>query len=331
MIKATDITIAVTVYNRRDYLKQALESVLNQTVSVKVIVVEDCGPDFGLRKFVEDHFGDRVEYFRNPKRRGLFDNWNACLEVCSTPWLSILHDDDYLAPGFIEAMQRLHEAVPNRAFYFGRTIVVDQGKGRLIEENWASGLVPFRTVELNDFLLQSPLFFPGQLFRKDDALKVGGFRRFSQYAGDWEMWIRLIALRGGAQTLDAVAYHRFHDGVDRGTTLVARAGRRLPLNYVQVKRNIAMARSAGFPIVFDRRAIQRDRPVPVTFLLQYGRNLSERLLKYHSALLLISRSPNWRYRFYKMCVTLFGSMSIRWLSRISQFITKFGFDFSSKD
>jgi hypothetical protein len=54
-----EITIAVTVFNRRQYLKQAITSALEQTVPVRVIVVEDCGPDLTLRDFVRGLFGAR--------------------------------------------------------------------------------------------------------------------------------------------------------------------------------------------------------------------------------------------------------------------------------
>ena len=93
------ITIAVTVYSRRQYISQAVNSALNQTVPARVMVVEDCGPDPELESFVRKEFGSRIKYIRNPKRRGLFGNWNACLELCKTEWITILHDDDYLATG----------------------------------------------------------------------------------------------------------------------------------------------------------------------------------------------------------------------------------------
>jgi glycosyltransferase involved in cell wall biosynthesis len=63
-----------------------------QTVPVRVIVVEDCGPDATLQEFVKDQFGSRIEYVRNPKRRGLFDNWSSCVEQCRTEWL--LHHEN---------------------------------------------------------------------------------------------------------------------------------------------------------------------------------------------------------------------------------------------
>src|SRR5947209_4208659 len=106
------ITIAVTVFNRRAFLRQAVASALDQRVPVKVIVVEDCGPDPTSRDLVRREFGARVGYFLNARRRGIFGAANACVELCPTPWLSILHDDDYLAPEFVEAMLELHRHCP---------------------------------------------------------------------------------------------------------------------------------------------------------------------------------------------------------------------------
>src|SRR5262245_35961819 len=56
-----DITIAITVYDRREFLEHAIESALNQTVPVKVMVVEDCGPDLAMRPFIESKYGSRIE------------------------------------------------------------------------------------------------------------------------------------------------------------------------------------------------------------------------------------------------------------------------------
>ena len=99
------ITIAITVFDRRDYLEQAVGSALAQTLPVRVMIVEDCGPDPGLERFIRSRFGSQINYRRNPWRRGLFDNWNACVELCRTPWLCLLHDDDFLAHDFLA---RLH-------------------------------------------------------------------------------------------------------------------------------------------------------------------------------------------------------------------------------
>ena len=115
-LRAEDITIAITVYSRRQFILEATRSALDQRPPVKVIVVEDCGPDPLLRDFVLREFGSRIEYFRNAHNRGMFDNYNACLENCRTPWLSILNDDDLLRPNFVESMLDLAKKALERGW-----------------------------------------------------------------------------------------------------------------------------------------------------------------------------------------------------------------------
>src|SRR5579862_8729555 len=149
-ILADQITIAVTVYSRRQYISQAVRSALNQSVPVRVMVMEDCGPDAMLEAVVKAEFGSSIEYIRNPRRRGLFGNWNACLDACATEWLSILHDDDYLAPDFVASMIEVERQAPGCALYYGRTLVVDEGGQGLPEYALPPVDWRWRRAELNE-------------------------------------------------------------------------------------------------------------------------------------------------------------------------------------
>jgi len=314
-LSAAQITIAVTVYNRRQFLKQAIASALNQTTPVRVIVVEDCGPDATLEKFVKDEFGPKIEYIKNPRRRGLFGNWNACMEVCATEWLSILHDDDYLAPEFAEAMMELAGRAPGRTLYFGQTIIVDE-KGQPTAENPLRPVQgPWQQIGLPDILYLTPFPFPGQLFKASAAKEVGGFRESSYFCGDWEMWAKLIARKGAAQTAKVVAYKRGHDLWDKGTNAVVRSGRHSPTSFVQQKRILALL-PANARISFDRAAYQIRNPMSVRFLLRYGASLRPHLLVYHVRLLLLSRPPHWRYAAYQQCARIGRSGFVLWTSKL---------------
>lgn len=310
------ITVAVTVYSRREYVRQAVASALAQTVPVRVMVVEDCGPDPGLKDFVLSEFGSRIEYVRNERRRGLFGNWNACLELCKTDWLSILHDDDYLAPNFAESLMALAGQVPEAGLYFGFTMAVDEHGQQhptlfmpQIDKAW-------RRLQLEDALWHTPFPYPGHLLRVDQALALGGFRATSQYCGDWEMWARIIDRYGGAQTRDLVAYQRQHRGEDRGTNVVARSGRVTPLSYVQHKRVLHLLRNASRPRLLDRREFQTRYQLPTRFLLRFGAALSPRLLRYHWRLLLLSPAPNAAYAAYQMAARLGGPSFVRGTSAV---------------
>jgi glycosyltransferase involved in cell wall biosynthesis len=311
---ANQITIAVTVYNRRQFIKQSIASALNQSVPVRVLVVEDCGPDATLESFVRDEFGPRIEYIRNSRRRGLFGNWNACLDYCQTEWISILHDDDFLAPEFIEAMIELETASPGCSLYLGRTLHVNINGEILPEQD--SRTVPGRWIkrDLMD-ILYLPFCFAGHLFRVSDARAVGGFRESSFMCGDWEMWAKLMASGGAAQSSRVVAFNRNHEGWDRGSNEAARSGRHLPTTIAQHKRILAlMGRSDA--VKFDRKGWQRRSPMSTRFLLRYGKSLSPRLLRYHVGLLLLSPAPRWQYAVFQQLTRIFGLPFVRYASAL---------------
>ncbi len=313
---ANQITIAVTVYSRRQFIKQAVASALDQSVPVRVVVVEDCGPDRTLESFVKDEFGSKIEYIRNPRRRGLFGNWNACLEVCRTEWITILHDDDYLAPNYTQAMVELAAEAPGKALYFGRTIVVNEG-GEVAALNLQDARgVTGRWVkrDLRDILFE-PFLFPGHLFEVATAKRLGGFRETSYMAGDWEMWAKLMASSGGAQTSQIVAFSRSHGGWDRGSNQAARVGRHIPSVYVHHKRILSLLPPEQ-RVRMDRVALQRRWPLGVRYLLDYGDSMSPRLLRYHVGLLRLSKSPHWRHAVFQQCARVGGIGFVRLTSRL---------------
>lgn len=307
------ITIAVTVYSRREFVLGAIRSALEQTIPVKVIVVEDCGPDPVLRTSITEAFGDRIQYFRNARNRGLFDNWNACMEYCTTPWLSILHDDDTLRPDFVEAMLELARRAPDRGIYFGRSSLLIEGK----EMNppppvqWRD----WREINLCEFADECFVMFPGQLFRVAAAQAVGGVQPRSYLTGDWDLWFKIAARFGGAQTARETSTVRSHYGIDRGSSRVERMGWKWALDNVQRKRNLVLlGEQQGVVIPFDRTKLLECSPIPSRLLLRYAHRFSRRILKYNAWLFTHSKPPNISYAMLQWVIRLLGPGMLRKLS-----------------
>lgn len=317
-LRPEHITIAVTVFSRREFVRAAIRSALNQTLPVQVIVVEDCGPDATLREFITAEFGDRIRYFRNPKNRGLFDNWNACLDYCQTPWLSILHDDDLLQPNFVETMVALAGKAPQRALYFGRAAHLAED-GKIYPAPavaWPDGWQDLDVIEFAD---ECSVLFPGQLFRVADARAVGGFRTGSYFTGDWDMWFRLALRFGVARTATEVAINRSHYGADRGTSRVERMGWKWALDNAQRKRNLALLRQEkGVNIPFDRTKLLKASPIPSRLLLRYGSGFSRRMLAYNAWLFTHSTPPHAGYAALQWLVRLGGTGVLQMGSTISR-------------
>jgi glycosyltransferase involved in cell wall biosynthesis len=319
-VKPEDITIAITVFDRRTYLEQTVSAALAQTLPVRVMVVEDCGPDADLRSFILSKFSSHLAYHRNPQRRGLFDNLNACLEHCATPWLCICPDDDFLAPCFVEAVMELEAKIPGKGFYYGAYNVVDH-RGGLLR---TCGQRPGETWQSTDAATMARLnqaMLPCILFRADYVKDLGGFRPTSLFTGDWDMWAKLTARYGAASTNRVIGNARAHDTAGRGTTRIERNGKFLALVNMQSKKNCALLLRQGVAVRYDRVAIQSIGDIRLTFLLRWGAEWSDRMLRYNTGLFLRSPYPGPLRLVFKCCTRFLGPGFVKFASRLYRLFT----------
>lgn len=300
-----DITIAVTVFDRRDYVEQAVASALAQTSPARVMVVQDCSPDKDLRSFVLSRFGPRIVYHRNPRRRGLFDNWNACVHLCPTPWLCLLHDDDFLAPDFVEAMVELAAGIPGKGLYYGRCNFVDS-TGKTTFTPPAQAGLQWQAADVVSVALLNPVRFPAELFRADYTQALGGFRPTSLFTGDWDMWFKLAVHYGAAGTNRVVGNSRSHKAEGRGTSRVERNGKYHALIAMQAKKNTAMLRQRGISVRYDRAAALKSYPVATRLLLENASGFTPRMLAYNVGQLLRSTPVHPGYLLFQTLARCLG-------------------------
>jgi len=98
------ITFALPYYSNLGYLREAIDSVLAQTISNwEMIVVDDAGPE-PAADLVATLDDPRIRYVRNVANLGLAGNWNECLRHVTTPYVTLLHSDDRLLPRYAEAV-----------------------------------------------------------------------------------------------------------------------------------------------------------------------------------------------------------------------------------
>lgn len=322
-IKPEDISIAVTMYRRLDYIEQALESAVNQTVRVRVRLYDDGCQDEERLKEILGLFPGRVEYIRNPVTLGLFRNMNACIERSPTPWLSILHDDDLLSADFVERILETAQEVEQCSLFCGGTVyLTPQG-----QPFHRSGLPPetrWRRITPEEYALKNWFPFPGQLMHAPSAYALGGFPEKSIYTGDWELWFRLAMLDGVVQLGANLGSHRAHLGADRGTTAAAKSGRKSACCGMQVKRNLARLRQSGRPATYDRRKwLQAYGPL-YRDLLVYTWTMPGWLLRYNRRLMLLSSQTGKASRFIQICSRLFGTPALRAAGLIRILAIRFG-------
>jgi glycosyl transferase family 2 len=145
------IITAIPVYNNAEFILQTLESLARQTLMPDRVIVCDDGSTDRSEAIVRDFKPIKCEWLPNPKRLGLFGNFNRCLDLGDHgEYLQILHADDTLEPGFYKTMASVLEDCPGRGMAWCLDERIDEHNQRLSISGKPDGGV--EVMEMDDFL-----------------------------------------------------------------------------------------------------------------------------------------------------------------------------------
>ena len=205
------VTIAIPTYKRPKYLKEAIDSALNQKDfhDYEVIVVDnDPDNEFHTEKLISTYPKDKIKYYRNEKNIGMFGNWNRCIELSKGKWVSLLHDDDYLKDDFLmtwyQAIQKnksdylifdvnpldtkKHFKVQKlKVIYFG----LYKPTIKLMEKMFPA-CPQYRKLDKIDFLLHQQSTGVGAVLKKEKAMFTGGFNEDLYPSADAFFWLQSL-------------------------------------------------------------------------------------------------------------------------------------------
>ena len=198
--------------------RQSLESVLEQAPGegqMQIEVVDDCSPDVDVAAMTRLIGGERVSFSSTSKNLGLAGCWNACIEHSRGQWVHILHQDDYVLPGFYARLARAAQQHPEVNLLATRSFYVDPD-GVIIEAS-----VRLRRLEnggrfVDDFFYATPIQCPGIAIKRSFYEAHGGFRADLAFTLDCEMWTRVISAGGGLVTPEVLSCYRMSDTNETG-------------------------------------------------------------------------------------------------------------------
>lgn len=204
-------SVMIPAYNPQpQHLEQTLHSVLAQDPGperMQIEVVDDCSPNLDVSALVKQIAEERISVSRNPQNLGLAGNWNRCAERANGVWVHILHQDDYVLPGFYERLEQAAISHPEVGLMATRCF--------LVEESGVIHTISERIIglenggnEVSNYLYANPFRCPGIAVRRSFYEAHGGFRTDLKFTLDWELWTRAVTLCGGLAIPDVLACYR---------------------------------------------------------------------------------------------------------------------------
>ncbi len=212
-MREPEVSVCIPTYNRRKYLRQALESVLAQTYTdFEVIVSDNCSSDDTAQ--VVRSFGDvRVLYFCTERNIGMVPNWNRAVRLARGKYVCVLEDDNWWMPTYLERTVATLDSQPQVAFVHTAAYLTDEeGRSRQRYQRWNEDRVCDGYAELKELLQGNKILLSTVTVRRRSYESVGVFDETIPYAPDWEMWLRLYIRHSGAYIAEPLALYRLHRG-----------------------------------------------------------------------------------------------------------------------
>jgi GT2 family glycosyltransferase len=210
------ISVLIPTYNRPEYLREALKSVLGQSLKSYEVIVADDNPNEEINKknfevvneFAKDY--PFIKYHKNEKNLGPAGNYKNLFYLASGNLIHFLGDDDILAPYTLEELSKPFKEDNDIVISAGKTLFVDE-KLRVIYLPTLKSYLEFYEKYFNDscvngkWLIEKSLeklfnimgSFSGFMFRKDKVdFELFKFNNIEFEANsDWFLWMNL-AKRG---------------------------------------------------------------------------------------------------------------------------------------
>jgi len=192
------VSVIISSYNHAPYIRQAVQSVLDQTFQdFEILIADDASTDNTLE--VLNRFTDpRIRLFSFTENRKAHMK-NECLKVVEGRYIAILNSDDYMAPDRLQKQVAYLEAHADHLAVFSPYLEVDVD-GNLIKRMPA--LNQSRHAWLRHFLdIGNAMGHSCAMIRKSFFDTHGPYNRWLLYVSDFDLWVRMC-LHGEIHVID---------------------------------------------------------------------------------------------------------------------------------
>jgi len=119
------VSIALCTYNGEAYLREQLDSIVNQSYSpIELIAVDDCSTDKTLK--ILEEYADKYPFlklFVNPENLGYIKNFEKALQLCSGDYIALSDQDDIWN---LEKIEKQVNTIGNHLLIYHDSEFVDQ-------------------------------------------------------------------------------------------------------------------------------------------------------------------------------------------------------------
>ncbi|MCR8560182.1 glycosyltransferase [Mucilaginibacter sp. BJC16-A38] len=202
------ISVIMPVYNAGEYLREAIESVLNQTFTDFEFLIYNDGSTDSSKQIIRSYNDPRIRFFDDDDNLGYTVRLNHGITAATGKYIARMDSDDVSLPERFDRQYRFMEDNPDIIVCGGRFEFLNTAGNKPF--NWVSFFDP-DDIKIN-LLFDCAICHPSVIMRKD-VLKEGQFMYREDYepSEDYELWSRLSKTHKMANLDTAVLLYRVNE------------------------------------------------------------------------------------------------------------------------
>ena len=190
------LSIIVPVYNTELYLRECLDSIINQTFKdIEIIIVNDCSPDNSESIILEYMSKDpRIKYIKHEKNIGLGGARNTGITNAKGEWIAFVDSDDYIDLNTYEVMLSLIEKHQAHLGYFSVINFDDITKEESHDPYFDGYANVLTTLNHQDFYIVPSVTAWNKIFKRSDI--IDNNLTFPEHLKheDEEFWFKYVTI-----------------------------------------------------------------------------------------------------------------------------------------
>ena len=214
------VSVIIPNYNHAPYLKERIDSVLNQTYQdFEVIILDDCSPDNSVEVIEQYRSNPHVSHIliNEQNTRNTFIQWERGISMAKGRYIWIAESDDVAEPQLLETLIGQLEQHPDASVAFCHSRLIDADGALLSEQNTKNSAQPGQiTIDDSCTFLRHLLIFnyiynaSMAVFRRDVYDRANPDYKQFRYCGDWHFWASVCAAGRVIEVYDMLSRFRQH-------------------------------------------------------------------------------------------------------------------------
>lgn len=205
------VSVIMLVYNAEKFLREAIDSILNQTYkNFEFIIIYDKSED-GSAEIIKDYLkkDKRIRFFKNKKKLGRYKSFEKGVYLAKGEFILMMDSDD------VSKKNRIYKEVSflmkNKEYVVvGSQIKILNEKGKIIGQR----VYPKEDEEIRKMIyFKSPFAYPSACIKREILLKIKFYKFYEKFdlAYDYYLWYEVLKYGKGKNLDDFLLYYRISE------------------------------------------------------------------------------------------------------------------------